>query len=283
MSTTSRRLAVAAGIVAAIVVAATVAVVSGAGRRPTRTAGPRTRPAPTVQVSAPPGGPVTTNPNPNPVSPETTLPAQTPVQQQYDQAFEKGFSTPSNQTELSRIEAIRLPSPAISGGWPALAGSNTPGGWTRQFVSGLLDINFATQTRAALGAWLVAEEAPDLMPGVPPAARYGGLYATVMDPAVTGQASPIPSGAAWQADAAGAVRWTVSNLLVGPDPQWQSMIDAGWQPTDLRGDVEDVSGVLAVTEGSTTTSHPFSAALQVGSARWHNGYGSVLLAGWKES
>lgn len=279
----SRRFALAAGVAGVIVVAAAVAVVGGAGHRPTRTAASRARPAPTVQVPSPPVGPASTSPIPVPVSADTTVPTQTPVQQRYDQAFEKGFSTPSNQAELSRIEAIRLPGPAISGGWPDLPASDTPGGWTRQFVSGLLDINFATQSRVALGAWLVAEEAPDLMPGVPPAARYGGLYATVLDPAITGQPSPIPSDAVWQADAAGGVRWTASDLLVGPDPQWQSMIDAGWQPTDLRGGVEDVSGVLAVTEGSTTTSHPFSAVLQVGSARWHDGYGSVLLAGWKES
>lgn len=217
------------------------------------------------------------------MAPATTVPVDSPAQQHYDQGFEQGFASPANRAELARLEAIRLPAPSIDGGWPALTVSNTPDGCARQFVTGLLSIDFANQHRGDLGPWLVAAEAPDLMPGVPPGGRYGGLYATVLEPDVTGQPSPIPTAAQWQADAAAGVRWSVSGLQVTLDPQWQSMIDAGWQPRDLRATVEDVSGLLTVTQGKTSTVHRFSLGLQVGSAHWNAGYGSVLLAGWKET
>ena len=106
----------------------------------------------------------------------------------------------------------------------------------------------------------------------------------MLDPAITGQPSPVPSGSQWQADAAAGVRWSVSELQVQLDPQWQSMIAAGWQPVDLYASVEDVSGVLTVTRGSSTTQARFShgGAARLGplaprlrDRRWSSG--------WKES
>lgn len=214
----------------------------------------------------------------HPVSPATTIPPQTPVQMQYDQSFVKGLSSPTNQASLTRLEAIRLPPPGIGGGWPNVAPANTPGSWSREFVQALLDINFAHQSRSTLGPWLVAQEAPDLMPGIPPGAKYQSLYASIMDPQLMGQSALLPSASQWKADSAGRVRWSVSALQVQVDPQWQSMITAGWQPRDLRASVEDVSGLLTVTKGASTTTRRFSVALQLGSAHWHEGYGTVLVA-----
>ncbi len=246
---------------------------------------------PATQTSGSSASPVAPQPTPSsslpggwqPVSPATTVPSDSPVQQQYDQGFEQGFSSAANRAQLAEIETLSLPAPAITGSWPALPPAYTPEGWTRQFVAGLLDVDFARQSRSGLGAWLVAEEAPDLMPGIPVGAQLGSLYATVMDPAITGQPSPIPPAAIWQANAAAGVRWSVSNLEVQLDPAWQSMIDAGWQPVDLYASVEDVSGTLTITHGSSSAHRTFSMVVQLGSAHWHPGYGTALVSGWKES
>jgi hypothetical protein len=218
-----------------------------------------------------------------PVAPATTIPPASPVQQQYDQGFAQGFASPANRAMFAAGEQLSLPGPAITGGWPTLAASDTPGGWTRSFVDGLLDIDFAAEHRSALGGWLVAQEAPDLMPGIPRGFADRTLYLSVLDPSAMSQPTPIPSTSQWQADAASGVRWTVSALQVELDPQWQQMVDAGWQPPDLRADVEDVSGTLTATGPTVTTTHQFSMVVQVGSARWHPGYGTVLVSNWKES
>jgi hypothetical protein len=218
-----------------------------------------------------------------PIAPATTVPSDSPVQQQYDQGFEQGFSSAANRAQLAEIEMLSLPAPAVTGGWPALRPVYTPEGWTRQFVAGLLDVDFARRSRSGLGAWLVAEEAPDLMPGIPVSAQLVSLYATLMDPALTGQPSPIPPVAVWHSNATADVRWSVSNLEVQLDPGWQSMIAAGWQPVDLYASVEDVSGTLTISQGSSSAQRNFSVVVQLGSAHWHPGYGTALVSGWKES
>jgi len=218
-----------------------------------------------------------------PVAPATTVAAGTPVQQQYDKGFEEGFSSPANVAMLRRAEALALPGPAITGGWPDLALSETPDGWAIEFASGLLDINFARQSYQALGAWLVAEEAPDLMPGIPSAFSERALYVSLLEPSIIGQSSPLLSPRQWRADAAAGVRWSAGDLEVQLDPQWQQMIDAGWQPPDIRAVVEDVSGVLTITRGRASTTRHFSMVIQVGSAHWRDGYGTVLVSDWKVS
>ena len=246
---------------------------------------------PPAKMGAPPGSPGALEPTASssqpggwqPVAPATTVPTDSPVQQQYDQGFEQGFSSAANRAQLAEIETLSLPGPAVGVGLPDLPPAYTPEGWTRQFVAGLLDVDFARQTRSGLGAWLVAEEAPDLMPGIPAGAQLGSLYATVMDPVITGQPSPIPPVAVWQANASAGVRWSVSNLEVQLDPGWQSMIGAGWQPVDLYASVEDVSGTLTIRKGSSSAQRSFSLVVQLGSAHWHPGYGSALISGWKES
>lgn len=217
------------------------------------------------------------------VPPATTDPQSTPVQQQYDKGFERGFSSTNNEAMMAKAGSLSIPPPDIGGGWPNLPVANTPEGWSTEFVEGLLDINFAKQSRSALGSWLVAQEAPDLMPGIPTAFQQLSLYTTVYVPSVTGQSSPVPSSSQWQANAASSVSWSVSNVETQLDPQWQQMIDAGWQPQDLRAAVEDVSGLLAIRTGKSTTTKQFSLVLQVGSGHWHDGYGSVLVSNWKVS
>jgi hypothetical protein len=273
---TGRRVLLAAAAVLGALLVVVGALAAFAPRSPRHTA------------AAGPSGPSTTTSTAparrsDPVPPATTVPAASPLQQQYDSSFGRGLSSPANEATIARTEALQLPRPAIGGGWPALRADDTPEGWVRRFVRALLDVDFARQTRHGLGAWLVAESAPDLMPGVPAAFAQRTLYASVMATTVTGVPSPIPSATRWASDARHRVRFSVRDLEVQLDPQWQSMIDVGWQPRDLRAAVEDVSGVLTVTRGRSVTRRRFSLVVQVGSASFHDGYGTVLVSGWKES
>jgi hypothetical protein len=280
-----RRLVIAGAALVALIVA--IGLISTLERSGSQT--PANRPRAGQSQSIPEGTGDRSSPLPSlpssgwkPVAPATTVPTDSPIQQQYDQGFEQGFSSTANQHQLAEIEALALPAPAIKDSWPSISPAYTPDGWVRRFVEGLLDIHFARQSRNGLGAWLVAQEAPDLMPGIPVDAQLATLYATVLDSAITGQASPIPSASEWQAYAAAGARWSVSDLQVELDPQWQSMIAAGWQPVDLYASVEDVSGMLTTIKGSSATTKAFSLEVQLGSAHWHPGYGTVLLSGWKE-
>ena len=54
------------------------------------------------------------------------------------------------------------------------------------------------------------------------------------------------------------------------------------QPTDVRMTEEDVTGRLTVHQGGRVTTSHFALQVIVGSARWHDGYGTVAVAGWQE-
>ncbi len=215
-----------------------------------------------------------------PVTPLTVVPPDTAVQQQYDAAFASGLSA---SPSLHAAEAAQVPGPAFSPSWPALAEANTPEQWSIAFARQLLDIDFAHQSRADLGRWLSAEEAPELLPGIPRDVADKVLYLSLFDAnEVGGSASPIPDPATWHADAVAGVRWSVSDLVVQADPQFSQILATGWEPVDQRFAAEDVSGLLTVKRGDSPATKPFSMGLFLGSAHWHPGYGTVLVDNWKE-
>jgi hypothetical protein len=88
--------------------------------------------------------------------------------------------------------------------------------------------------------------------------------------------------APWAAAARAGVRQTVSDLMVQPDSGWAQMTAAGWEPSDVRMTEEDVSGLETVLQGARTIEHRFGLQIIVGSARWHDGYGTVAVSGWQE-
>jgi hypothetical protein len=242
------------------------------------------KPHPRTAAPASPTFPVLAPPRPAqwlPVSPATVVPEETAVQQQYDQALAEGLAGSST---VQAAESAPVPGPAVSAVWPPLPMTDSPEQWVQQFVTRLLDINFQQQPRAALGAWLSAQEAPELLPGVPAAVQNKLLYLSLLDPAVVGGGTtPIPDTETWAANARAGIGWEVSGLLIEPDRQWTQIVAAGWQPRDERFGVEDVSGQLTVkSSGRGSFSRRFSMAVYTGSAHWHPGYGTVLVDNWME-
>ena len=185
---------------------------------------------------------------------------------------------------MTTAERLVVPVPAITAGWPRLAVAVTPESWAQAFTSGLLDIDYAQQSRPALGGWLQAQEAPEVIPGVPASAADKVLYISLLDPDLFGgQPTPLASPAGWALSARAGVSQSVSDLLVQVDPTWAQAVAAGWQPADVRMTEEDVSGVLTVRHGDRVASHRFALQVIIGSARWHEGYGTVAVAGWREA
>lgn len=267
-----RRLVVGAALVIALLLLAGVVAASLATHR--KRMPQAETPTTTTATTTPPSRDFT------PVAPLRTRPAQTPVQEQYDAALSSGIASSSS---MKAALAARVPDPAFSAGRPALAATNTPEEWVQEFTQGLLDIDFAHLSRAALGAWVSAESAPELLPGVPAAVQDKVLYLSLFEAGVFGNSSPIPDRSTWEADARLGVRWSVSNLTVQPDPRYSQILASGWQPLDERFVVEDATGVLNVTVGGSTTRRTFSMAVYAGSAHWHQGYGTVLVDDWKET
>jgi hypothetical protein len=270
-----RWLMVTVTVVAVALTVAGIVSVALVGAGPARPRRAVHRVAATQSVPSSPAAP---HPGFSPVPAATVSPPPGPVQQQYDAAFRREFSSGQQAVVAARVAALVMPPPGIAGGWPALRPAEDPLTWSEEFTAGLLDINFARQSRAGLARWLVAESAPDLMPGIPPATASRTLYASVLAPGLFPGAQPVvPSAARWQVLARHRVRWVVSGLTVQVAPSWQSLVNAGWQPPDLRMVVEDVTGTLTIIQGRSRSAHGFSLAEQLGSAAWHPGYGTALV------
>lgn len=213
-------------------------------------------------------------------APPTVVVGGSPVQEQYDQAFTQGLGSLPG---MSAAAALKVPAPTIAGGWPKLPVDLTPEGWAEAFTEGLLNVDYAHQSRAALGGWLQAQEAPELIPGVPASVADKVLYISLLDPGLFArQPTPVASVAQWSAMARSDVRQSVSDVLVQQDPSWAQLIATGWQPSDVRMTEVDVSGLLSVQLGRNTTSVRIGLQLVVGSARWHDGYGTVAVTGWQK-
>jgi hypothetical protein len=244
------------------------------GRAPAATAPPAsTSPAPVYPGSSPGDG-LSWH------SPSTLTPAVTPIQEQYDQAFAQGLG---QQPGMATAESLVVPAPAVTGGWPHLAVEVTPESWAQAFVSSLLNVDYPHQSRSALAQWLAANEAPELIPGVPPSLADKVLFVSLLDPGLFGgQPTPIPSTHQWAVYARAGTVQSVSDLIVQADPNWSQTVAAGWQPTDVRMTEEDLSGVLNLRHGAVVISRHFSLAVIVGSARWHDGYGTVAVSSWAE-
>jgi hypothetical protein len=213
-------------------------------------------------------------------TPVTAAPPGTPVQEQYDQAFSQGLSALSG---MAAAQDLSVPPPAVGGGWPALPVQETPEGWAEVFTSGLLTVDFAHQSRTALAAWLQAQEAPELIPGVPAGVQDKVLFISLLAPGLFGgQPTPVASSSQWAGNARGGVRQAVSDLTVQADPGWAQVVAAGWQPSDVRMTEEDVSGLVEVHQAGGAASHRFRLQVIVGSSRWRGGYGTVAVSGWQE-
>jgi hypothetical protein len=276
-----RAIAITAVCTAAAVVALTTVLVTGTGRdhrgvgagRPLAAGSTPPTPGaghPTIQR---PGDGLTWH------TPDTVAPPGTPIQEEYDQAFEQGIAS---QSELQSAAALTVPAPSLADGWPNLATADSPQQWAEEFTTGLLDVDFARQSRAGLEGWAQAQEAPLLLPGLPQPVQDKVLYLSLFDPRLLGGTpSPIPTSAEWSVLAEQQVRWSVSDLLIQVDPEWTQVVGSGWQPPDVRMEEEDVSGLLTAQQGGASTSHRFAVQIWVGSARWHDGYGTETVAGWE--
>ena len=257
-------------VVAVIVVAAIFAVTSGVFGGHAHNAA--VRPPSVAKRRADQPGP------PRPVynPPSSADSGITSGQQQADNA--KLAAANDHPAQWAAVSALDPPAPASSTQFPAIghATRQNPDSYATAFVTELLSISFAKQSRRALLAWAVSEASPDTMPGTPSSAAPKVLYAD-LDPA----GSPVPTPAVWSANAASGVTWSASNVTMTPAPIWSQVLATGWQPPDLRMDFLDVTGNLTVAQpGRPATIEPFSLQLGLGTAEYHNGYGAMSVNNW---
>jgi len=259
-----------AAVVAVVVVAAIVAIIGGACSGHAR--GSVARPPSTAKRPAH---------RPHPLRPVYNPPSQgnsdtSASQQQADNA--RIAAQAPAVGEWAAVEALSLPAPAPSAQFPAIPHANrqNPDSYAAAFVTELLSIDFAADSRPSLLSWAVSETSPETTPGTPASAASKFLYFNLVAPG-----SPAPPAASWSADASAGVTWSVSKVTMSVAPAWSQALAAGWQPPDLRMTFLDVTGNLTVTQtGQPPVVKPFSLQLGLGTAEYHNGYGAMSLNNW---
>ena len=96
-------------------------------------------------------------------TPDTVTPSGGPVQEQVDQNLAEG-----QLPDLSQLEVVKVPQPAISGGWPRLPVATAPDTWAQMFVGALLDIRLLPGVAQRPGILAASSRSP-----VPAAGRPG--------------------------------------------------------------------------------------------------------------
>lgn len=206
---------------------------------------------------------------------------QTPALQQIETNL-GGLSAQS----VAAAEALTPPAAAWSTAYPAIPTSvrHDANGYAIAFAEELLDRNYRHQTRGELLAWSQAEAAAELFPGIPKAVAPKGLYVSLTEPSLADlTASPVPSAARWSADAAAGISQSVYSVLANPDAQWGTLVSKGFESEDPLMTMYDVTGVLAIKDGTTSRTRHFTLVLGLGSALHHPGFGAFSIAEWELS
>ncbi len=253
--------------------ASTASTSSGHAQLAAHTRPPATTSTSTTTVAQ--SGVTTPNPNYHPAY-ASNVPSS-PIDQGFAAAM--GASGPA----VAATEAVNPPAPAWTSAYPEVAASSTRNdqAYATAFLTELLDRNYRTQSLGDLERWVAAETASEVVPGLPVQAAARALYAELIDPSVVGDtASPVPTGAQWSALARAGVTQRAYDLFVSPNPQWSEVQSKGFTSADPLLGIDDVTGVLATTQGRETTTKHFSLSLVLGSALHHEGYGAAGILQW---
>lgn len=265
-----RRTTLVAGLAVALIDAALVVVLVTS-----LLAHPTSRPAPTPAPRSTPTSTSTTSPAPAapPYHPRRVTPPPSAVERALNQSM--AASEPAARALLA---TVACPAPATSASFRAAPASDAGSSalFALAFTQELLDLDFATSTRAALLAWASDNAAPMTLGDLP-----GALATRVLCASLTTGPSPVVSVAAWRDLARAGATWRASALAVSVNPTWIQASDAGWTSVDPLMVIDDVSGLLTVTiPGRAPLVESFALALTLGGAARHPGYGVVALDDW---
>jgi hypothetical protein len=265
-----RRTTLVAGVAVALIDAALVVVLVTS-----LLAHPTPRPAPTPAPRSTPTSTSTTSPAPAapPYHPRRVTPPPSAVERALNQSM--AASAPAARALLA---TVACPAPATSASFRAAPASDAGSSalFALAFTQELLDLDFASSTRAALLAWASDNAAPTTLGDLP-----GALATRVLCASLTTGPSPVVSVAAWRDLARAGATWRASALAVSVNPTWIQASDAGWTSVDPLMVIDDVSGLLTVTTpGRAPLVESFAFALTLGGAARHPGYGVVALDDW---